>query len=730
MSQTLIAPGAGVQARGRVPLRQAAASLASMMLAGAASAQESDSVDLPTIQVDKEGDGYQATGSGLARLPTKLIDTPQTVNVVTQRVMQEQNTATVKDALRNVAGITFRAGEGGNQGDSPYIRGFESRGDIFRDGVRDPGWYTRDAFAIDAVEVYKGPSSFLFGRGSTGGVVNIISKTPQDRTFVEGQVTGTTAPGLRAMLDANGQINDNVAARLVVMGQHYDVAGRDHVEENRLGFAPSLKLKVSDQTKVTLSYIYQKEDSVPDYGIPFLPTAYGLPRVPAPVPRTTWYGILSSPYADVEQVDAHTATAKIEHEFNDQVKVTNTTRYSNVSRFQRNVFPEPNGSVPFPSLNANWTPNRAQIDVENAMLANQTDVNARFVTGSWQHTFVAGLDLNSEKRDFLRNQFAGQGTTNFLNPNPWRAPGAPLPPTAGQLLGATGQIVGAYVADQVKLNQYFELLGGARFDQFKFAQDAPLAAASVRHLEHTDNLLSWRLGAVYHPIPDTSLYVMRGTSFNPSADFLSVAVTTPATALSTLALAPERNETTEVGAKADVLGGRLSLNAAVFRTEKTNMRVPDPANASVTILDGLARVQGIEFGATGKLTDQWQVIASYTYLDSRIVRTTTAAQLGKEIVNTPNNSLSLWTTYDVTPEWTVGGGVYYVGSYWADANNTATVPSYWRVDAVTSYKLTKNASLQFNIYNLFDAAYYAAAYSNWVMPGPSRTAALTLKVRW
>ncbi|HWM48522.1 MAG TPA: TonB-dependent siderophore receptor [Xanthobacteraceae bacterium] len=699
----------------------------------AASGHAQEGVQLPTIDVQAEsGTGYQpsAAAGTTSRLPVPLLSTPQTVNVVPQQVIQDQNVSTVKDALRNVAGITFRAGEGGNQGDSPYIRGFSAQGDIFRDAIRDPGWYTRDAFSIDAVEVYKGPSSFLFGRGSTGGVINLVSKTAVDRNFVEGTITGNTGFGARATVDANAVANENVSARIVVMGQQYDIAGRDNVEENRYGVAPSLKVKVNDRTTATLAYIYQRERSIPDYGIPYLNLAAGRPRHVAPVSRSNWYGILSQPFPDTLNDDVHIATAKIEHVLNRNVKVTNTTRYSDVRHFQRNVFPEPNAAVPVPpNLSVNWTPNRAQVDAHYTLATNQTDVLAKFVTGSWEHTVAAGFDVTRETRGFLRNQFTGQGATNFVDPNPWRAPGVPLAPTASQNVMGEATDVGAFVADQIKLNRYFELLGGIRYEQFRFTQEAPLAAPVVRDLSRTDNLLSWRVGAVFHPTENSSIYAMHGTSFNPSAENLSISVGNPTTALSQFNLAPEQNETTEVGVKADVLGGKLSLASAVFWTEKTNLRVTDPTT-SLTNLVGTIQAPGFEASAAGKITEKWQVIASYSYVHARIVETIIPTQLNNAPQVTPEHAFSLWSTYDIFPELQIGGGAFYVGQSWADLPNTAIVPAYWRFDAMAAYKLTPKSTLQLNVYNLTDEYYFASAYTNWAVPGPSRTVALTYRIKW
>jgi catecholate siderophore receptor len=712
-------------------LRGAGFSLASLMLATSAAAQDAGGVALPTIDIFGGNEGYQTTTPSLTRMPTPLINTAQTVNVVPQQVLQDQNISTVKEALRNVAGVTFRAGEGGNQGDTPYIRGFSAQSDIFRDGVRDPGWYTRDAFAIDSVEVYKGPSSFLFGRGSTGGVINLVSKDPKDRTFVDAAVTGYSTPGGRATLDANGKVNENVSARINVMGQDTMVAGRDHVENKNFGIAPSIKMQVNDQTKVTLSYIYQHDHNVPDYGIPFLQATDGVPRTVAPVGRNTFYGILSGPNPDVENVDTSIATAKIEHEFNNNVKVINTTRYVDVARYQLNVFPEPNASVPSASnLSVNWTPNRNGVNIHNTLFANQTDFIARFNTHTWEHTVATGFEVQQEKRDFLRNNWAGQAGTSFLAPDPYRFGGAPLPPTASQRTIGHANAFAAYIADQIKLNRYFELLGAVRYDYFQFQQDAPLAAATVNNLSHTDRPISWRVGGVYHPIENTSVYLMRGTSFNPSADNMSISVSTPATAISQFNLGPEKNETWEAGIKADVLNQRLSLATAVFQTDKTNARVPDPTNSTVTVLNGVIRARGFEASANGKLTDQWQLIATYAFVNARIISTTVAAQLNNEPIQVPTHALSLWSTYDVTPKWQVGGGAFYTSSVYGDLPNTAQVPGYWRFDAMTAYKIDAKTTLQFNIYNIFDKYYFASVYSNWAVPGPSRYASLTLKYSW
>ena len=228
-------------------------------------------------------------------------------------------------------------------------------------------------------------------------------------------------------------------------------------------------------------------------------------------------------------------------------------------------------------------------------------------------------------------------------------------------------------------------------------------------------MVSWRVGGVFHPTPNSSLYAAYGVSYNPAAEFQTLS--TSSTNGANVFLDPERNTTLEVGAKADVLNGRLTLSGAVFRTEKTNLRIPiDPATNTALVLDGVARVDGIELGVAGKLTDHWSVFAGYSYLDSTIVNTTDLAQLGRELPNTPPHNFTLWSTYDVTPLWTVGGGITYSAQAYVNAQNTSYVPEYWKLDLMTSYRVTKDSLLQLNIYNVTDELYYAQYYGGHAVP--------------
>jgi catecholate siderophore receptor len=741
------------------PLTHATISVASVMLSTTALAQSSET-NLPTIEVQGEtGGGYQATSSTIPRLPVPLRDTPQTVNVITQQVIQEQRVTTMEDALRYVPGITFSAGEGAQQGDGPIIRGFVARGDLFREGIRDPGWYTRDLFSADRVEVYKGPSAFAFGRGATGGAINTVSKLPTGATFAEGTLTGTTGPGVRDELDVSGKTG-NVAGRIAALFQDIDTPTRDNVWTKRWGVAPSLAVDVTDRTKVTLSYIYQGEQGAPDYGVTYLPQPAfspvtgaltnpgyfggGAPVLPLPVPRSNWYGVPTGPLRDITETTTHIATAKIEHEFDNGIKVSNATRYIDNERFSlptslRNIGNAANQlfangataglpSFGFPAELMTVGRERRVRETDNTYLVNQTDFVAKVDAGIMTHTLVGGLELTRETRNQDRLDICDPVNiacrTNVVFPDPTPSPigGAPV---LMKPIDTEATNTAVFVSDQAKLNKYIELLVSLRYDRFATVYDDPnQALAANRHLQRTDDMLSYRFGVVGHPTSNSSVYVAYGNSFNPSAELGTLANASVAN------LAPEQTTSLESGVKVDVLDNRLSLTGAVFRIEKANLRITDPTDNTVSRLDGIARVDGIELGAVGKVTDRWNVFAGYSHLQSRIEKDPNLNELGRELPNTPEHNVTFWTTYDLTPQLTIGVGAVHQSFGFANITNVAYVPAFWKFDAMVSYRVTGNATLQLNVYNITDEFYYAQYFGANAVPASGRWASLSLRMRF
>jgi catecholate siderophore receptor len=244
-------------------------------------------------------------------------------------------------------------------------------------------------------------------------------------------------------------------------------------------------------------------------------------------------------------------------------------------------------------------------------------------------------------------------------------------------------------------------------------------------LSRTDTIFSWRAGATYKPLPDLSLYVGTGSSSNPSFEGLTSSTVTTAVA----ALKPEKSRTYEVGAKWDALGGRLLLTGALFRIDKTNARTPGLPGDAPTVLEGKQRVDGIEFGVTGRLLPNWEVVAAYTFLDSEIRRSNLPAELGKELLNTPRHSMSLWSTYELPFGLEIGGGVRHVGERFTSNTNTRKVDSYWLVDATVAYDFDPRFSLRLNLFNLFDEEYVDSLAGGHFVPGSARSAVATLALR-
>ncbi|WP_375768849.1 TonB-dependent siderophore receptor [Archangium gephyra] len=736
------------------PLGQAAVGLASALAAGGALAQETtppadaprteqpapapqqtqegaqDTFVLPTVQVQEtaEPESYHAPESSLARLPAPLVNTPQSVTVVSREVLQEQQATSVRDALRNVSGITIAAGEGGRQGDSFNLRGFSAQTDTFRDGVRDLGWFTRDTFNLQGVEVYFGPSAVLFGRGSTGGALNLVTKKPGRRSFRSVSLSGGSAPSGRVEADINEAINDHVQVRLNAMGQLSGVAGRDNVTENRAGIAPSARIALGESTALELDYLYQREDSTPDYGHPYF---NGYPvSTSLDVPRTAFYGVKG---LDTERVNAHIGTAQLQHRFGDSLQLTNSLRVGGVDRYALPTAPR--GLTPTSGTPTTIGRQRFETNTDNTYLANQLNLRGELQTGFLKHTANAGLELSFETREQSRNNLNAVGlptgpniTADLFNPNPEPDLSAvsPIFASANQSRQWT---VGAYAADQIQITRYLEVLGSARFDVFDTKYVAEDAARTRTELRRQDNLFNWRVGLLVHPLEKTSIYATYGTSANPSAE---VGVLTTGT----VNLEPERNSTIEIGAKTDLFEDRLGLNAAVFRVDKTNARVPntDPSGPP-TILEGAQRVQGFSVGVTGSLTSTWRVIANYTQLDSEILEHTNAFIVGQSLPSTPPRSLSLWTTVTPLEHLTIGAGAVYQDVTVANnptAENVAfvKVPNFWRFDAFASYQLFNRVDLQLNLNNISDALYYEQYYAGQAVPAEGRSANLTARVRF
>lgn len=682
-------------------------------------------LDTPAVKTTVAVNAEVSPLQTLPKYTEPLLDTPQSISVVEQRTIKDQGVTTLRDTVRNFAGISIAAGEGGAQGDNLTIRGFSARNDIFLDGMRDFGSYYRDPFNLDEVAVLRGPSSVTFGRGSTGGILNQETKAPGLTPFISGGLQVGTDKTRRATVDINRAIpgmGDTSAFRLNIMGNEGNVAGRDIAENRRFGIAPSVAFGLGTPTRLTLSYFHQNEDDIPDYGIPWLFNG------PAPVNRRNYYGFKDGNFL---RTYADAGTAKVEHDFNSAVSLRNQLRYANYTRAVQITESRAVAGVDLDTPLDQVELNRNQIAVRSneTSLDNQLDLTARAKTGPILHTFVVGGEAARETSSPVRFAYTGVPGTSLLNPDesqPFSGAAA-----VSSHVTTKANSVSAYALDTMKLGRHWEFTGGFRFDRFSVDYNQTIAPVSTFH--RVDHMPSWRAAIVYKPVGRASIYASSGTSFNPSAESLSLSA-------GTANLPPEKNMTYEAGAKWEAVASRLTLRTAVFRTDKTNAREPDPNNPALNVLAGRQRVDGVEWEANGRISDRWEMLAGYAWLKARLTSSAYYPNsIGARLANVPQNTLTFWSTYHFP--WRhidAGAGGQFIDS--RTASSTAPLdpitglvkeaPSYWVFNAMARYPLGEHLDLQANAYNLANRYYYDQLHPGHIVPGAGRSALIGLNFRF
>jgi catecholate siderophore receptor len=678
-------------------------------------------VDVRTSEFVTVGGRVPALSSPKFTEPVR--DIPQTVTVVPSSVIQAQGANTLRDVLRNVTGISIQAGEGGvPAGDNLSIRGFSARTDFFIDGVRDVGGYTRDPFNVEQVEVVKGPSSSIAGRGSTGGVINLATKTPNLASARTAAIGIGSSDHKRGTLDINQPLVglDGAAFRLNALWTDSGTPGRDAVQNERWGVAPSLAFGIGTPTRIVADYSHLSQQNVPDYGIPWVPNTNVPLRAYAdqapPVEFSNFYGLTSRDYEDTE---TDVVTGRVERDFSTALSIRSIVRFGRTTRDSLITAPRFENNDSTTIRRTDWKSR----DQSDGVLASQTDVTSRFRTGAVGHALVTGLELSREtSENWNRIERGGpQPTTDLFQPE-FNTPYESRLERNGAVTDATARSAAIFAFDTLQLGSRFELTGGFRWDRFSLDYRTVDATTQQSGLERTDDMVSWRAGAVYKPRINGSVYVGVGTSLNPSTEGLSLSA-------STVLLDPEKSRSVEAGTKWDLFGGRLAMNAAVFNTTKTNARTPgiSPGDPP-TVLQGEHAVSGIELGANGNVTDRWQLFGGYTFMDSEITRSNNAAELGKEFGNTPNHSLSLWTTYRLPRGVDIGGGAQYVGDRFNNNTGSRTAPAHWVVDAMAAYRVSSHLTLRVNGLNLANERYIDRITGGHFVPGPGRSVTLTTDI--
>ncbi len=666
----------------------------------------------PVATVDVYG---QSAGIVSPKYAETLHETPQSISTVSRETMEQQGTATLRDALRNVSGISLAAGEGGAQGDNLTIRGFTARNDLFLDGMRDFGSYYRDPFNTEEVEVVQGPSSAVFGRGSTGGVVNMRTKSPGNTPHLSGDAEVGTDATRRVALDWNqplAHMGTGAAFRLNVMGDQGGVAERDVAENRRFGVAPSLAFGLGTLTRVNLSYLHQTADDNPDYGIPWLFNQ------PAPVNRENYYGFQKGnflrTYDDI-------GTARIEHDFASHFSLREQVRFANYARnaliTEAQIPAGLAASTPLSSISV--TRHEIGVNSVESSLDEQLDLTAHFQTGPFMHTLTMGVEGGRETSDPTRPTYSNVPTTSLLAPDPSQALSGSVAITSK--VTTTAKTAAAYVLDSIRFGKW-NLSGGLRWERFD--ADYTQSIAPVAAFHRVDQMPSWRAALTYDISQTGNVYAAAGDSFNPSAESLSLSA-------STANLPPEKNRSYEFGSKWDLARHALSLRGAIFRTEKLNAREPDPNNPVLNVLAGDQRVNGAQIEVRGHLTSRWEILTSYAYMDGKVASSQYyPAAVGARLANVPANTFNFWTEYRLPSRWETGFGGNFVSS--RTSSSTAPLdpatglvkqaPSYWLFNAMLKRRITEHVELQLNVANLANRYYYDQLHPAHVILGPGRSA--------
>jgi catecholate siderophore receptor len=682
---------------------------------------------------------YQPGLTTIGKVPVATKDVPQSLTVVNEKLIFDQGKDSFKEALQNVPGITFEAGEGGRIGDNIRLRGFSVSGDIYLDGMRDIAQYNRDTFNLDRIEVLRGSASMLFGRGSTGGVVNQVSKVP--RLVTESQVDITVGTGDYYRLNGNFNIKtgDDAALRIGLM--QTDWHGRGEVSgagTHRKGAVVDYRWGIGTSDEWMASYYHLHYNDKPDYGIGWLNAR------PSPEPTSKrWYGFNSDYQADRADIATLTQT----HRFGADESLKTTIR---ASAYQRDLWATTSTiQAANAASSAVCTPPTGTTRIDPAVITDATRVcHGSQTRGGQDKNFFFQSDYNVKNKLFgLNNQVLVGGEYAFEKADFWGYLTTPTKPNttignpdSGAFFADTriraytngngqykGRTLGLYTQDTLDITPTWKALAGLRYDNMDYTYYRAGTTANVlTELKRQEGLFSKRTGVMYQPDSNSSYYASYGTSFNTSGDlyrFDAIQSNTP----------PESSRNIEIGAKWELADGDLTMRTALARTDKFNERNTDVDSATnAYLLSGRRHTDALEFEVAGRLTQNWEIFSGLAFMRARIdaagSAATSQATVGENPGLVPSRQGNFWTTYRVDSQWRVGGGMTAVSQNKpADSATTLNrAPGYARVDGIVEYKVDEKNSIKANLDNVFDRVYYSALYRGFAVPGMARS----LRVTW
>ncbi|HLP08753.1 MAG TPA: TonB-dependent siderophore receptor [Opitutaceae bacterium] len=643
------------------------------------------------------------------KVDTALVDVPQSISVITRELIDDQSMQSIGDVTRYVPGAGIAQGEGNR--DTPVLRGNSTTADFFIDGVRDDVQYFRDLYNVDRVEILKGPNAMIFGRGGSGGLINRVTRQANGRAHHEATVQLGSWDHYRGTLDVGDKLIDTFSYRLTALYED-SRSYRDGVTLRRYGVNPTFRYTVSPATTLRFGYEYFHDERVADRGV----SSYQ--GRPLAVDPSTFFG---DPAQSPVEASVHSAFATIEHRFAANLTLRNHTRFSTYDKFYQNVFP---GAV-----NAAGTSVALQAynnATERDNLFNQTDLVWDLDAAGLKHQLLTGLELGRQVTDNFRNtgyfETISPTTTSILVPI--GNPRTTLPVSFRQSATdadnhGVASTVALYAQDQIEFTPHLLGIVGLRYDRFEvdFRNNRNRVA-----LASADDMLSPRAGLVLKPAQNVSLYTSYSMSFVPRAGEQLASLS-----LTNRNLDPEEFKNYEVGVKWD-LRPELSFSAAVYRLDRTNVAIADPADSTKSILVDGQRTKGLELGVTGRITRNWSIAGGYAYQDGKIRSTQSATvRAGARLAQLPRHTISLWNRYNLSRDWGVGLGAIYRDEIFASTDNTVRLPGFVRFDLAAFYRINDHLRTQVNVENVLDRDYHSAAHSNNnITPGSPRAVRLSV----
>ena len=645
---------------------------------------------------------------------TPLLDVPQSVTVVTDKLVADQAMTSLSDAFRYMPGVGLAQGEGNR--DTPVLRGNSSTADFFVDGIRDDVQYIRDTYNLERVEALKGPNALVFGRGGSGGVVNRVTRQADGQSHRAASLQVGSGDRRRGTLDYGDGIGDGGAGFRVNSVFEDSASFRNGYSVERYGINPTFGFDIAPGTRVELSYEHFHDERVADRGVP------SLDGRPVDTDPSTFFG---NPDESPVEATVDAFDAVLTYAFGEHLQLRNHFRYADYDKFYQNVFP---GAVDAATQTVAISAYNNTTARRN--LFNQTDLVWETTTGAIRHTVLAGAEFGRQVTDNQRmtGYFGAPGSTTTSIRVPLASPTTseiPLfrPSATDADNHGVAKVAALYLQDQVEFSPQWQAILGLRYDDFQVDLRNNRTGATV---SSEDGLLSPRAGLVYKPLDRVSLYASYSMAYQPRAGEQLASLTA-----SNAALDPETFRNREIGAKWDIRPD-LQASLAVYRLDRGNVAVTDPADATRMILVDGQSTEGVELGIAGRITESWQVMGGYAYQDGEITTTQSAtAVAGNRLAQLPRHSASLWNRYDVNTAFGVGLGIIHRGAIYANVDNLVTLPAFTRFDGAVYWTLNPSVQLQLNIENLGNKRYFASAHSNNnLSPGTPRSAWLTMNVHF